>query len=249
MNCETWQDKIDAFVDAELVAEEARAFEAHMRSCPACAAETAARQRLKLETRLAGQRFAPTPAFEASLRRRVAPKRARWVWLPALASAAAVLIIGVILGLNWRDRVIQQQLVSQLADQHIATLASTNPVDVISTDKHTVKPWFAGRVPFSVDLPELSGTQFELLGGRVSYVQQVPAAQLLFGVRKHRVSVFLFRETAASSALGSDAAPVRRAGFNTATWKRDDIRYFVISDVDPADVRQLCGLLQRATVD
>ena len=249
MNCETWQDKIDAFVDAELASDEAQAFEAHMRSCPACSAETAARQRLKIETRMAGQRFAPSPAFETRLRRQLSPKRAQWFWLPALAGAVAVLIVGVVLGLNWRDHVVQQQLVSQFADQHSATLASTNPVDVVSTDKHTVKPWFAGRVPFSVDLPDLGGTQFDLLGGRVTYVQQVPAAQLLFGVRKHRVSVFVFRETPASSALGSDDAPVRRAGFNTATWKRDDLRYFVISDVDPNDVRQLCGLLQRATTD
>ena len=245
MNCETWQDKIDGFVDSELAPDEALGFDEHLRTCPACSQETLARQRLKAETRLAGQRFAPSAEFEERMRRRLAPKRARIFWLPALVSAAAVLLVTVFLGLGWKEHAVQQQVVAQLVDQHVATLASDHPVDVVSTDSHTVKPWFSGKVPFSVDIPNLTGTQFELVGGRLTYLQQAPAAQLIFAVRKHRISVFMFREGGEASALANDTSPVRRGGFNTQTWVEDGVRYFAISDVNPEDIHQLCNLLVK----
>jgi len=247
MNCEVWQDKIDAFVDSELAPDEALGFDEHLRTCPACSQETLARQRLKAETRLAGQRFAPSPEFESRIRRRLAPKRASWAWLPALVSAAAVLLIAVFLGLGWRERAVQQQVVAQLVDQHVATMASDHPVDVVSTDSHTVKPWFSGKVPFSVEIPNLAGTQFELIGGRLTYLQQAPAAQLIFAVRKHRISVFMVRERGEVASLANDTSPVRRGGFNTQTWVEDGVRYFAISDVNPEDIHQLCNLLKQSS--
>jgi anti-sigma factor RsiW len=243
MNCELWQDKLDAFVDMELPTDQARDFEAHLRQCPACSAEALARQRLKSQTRLAGQRFTPSAEFENRMLRKPAPRRTFWMWQTVLAAAAMlILVLG---GLSWRQRTIEQQLTSQLVDQHVATMASTNPVDVVSTDAHTVKPWFQGKVPFSVDVPELHDTQFTLVGGRLAYFQQSPAAQLIFAVRQHRISVFVFRDNGETKALGEQTAPIRRMGFETQSWAEDGIRYFAISDVNAQDVRQLCELLKR----
>jgi anti-sigma factor RsiW len=157
-----------------------------------------------------------------------------------------VLLVMLFLGIGWRERAQRQHIVAQLVDQHVETLASDHPVDVVSTDSHTVKPWFAGKVPFSVDIPNLNGTQFELVGGRLAYLQQAPAAQLIFSVRKHRISVFIMRDHGTISALRDDAEPTRRTGFNTQTWVEDGIRYFAISDVNGQDVRQLCDLLRLA---
>jgi anti-sigma factor RsiW len=116
----------------------------------------------------------------------------------------------------------------------VATLASEHPVDVVSTVSHTVKPWFSGKVPFSVDMPNLSGTQFELVGG-------------IFGVRKHHISVFMMRDGGDLAKLGNDSAPVRRAGLTTQTWVEDGVRYFAISDVNAEDVRKLCDLLKQSS--
>jgi anti-sigma factor RsiW len=245
MNCELWQDKIDAFVDSELSSDEARSFDEHLRSCAGCAQETFARQRLKAETRLAGQRYVPSAEFAERIAQRIAPKRKRSpVWMPAIATAFALLLLTVFIGFNWHEQTLRQEAVAQLVDQHVATLASDHPVDVVSTDRHTVKPWFAGKVPFSVDIPNLEGTGFELIGGRLTYVRQTPAAQLIFGTRKHRISVFMVREGRGMSALGNDQSPVRREGFNTQTWVEDGIRYFAISDVNPQDIHRLCDLLK-----
>jgi len=132
-----------------------------------------------------------------------------------------------------------------LIDAHVRSLQPGHLTDVQSTDQHTVKPWFQGKVPFSVDIPNLDGTQFTLVGGKLSYVQQNAAAQLIFAVRQHRISVFVMRETGATAKLGEETRPTRRLGFNTQTWTEDGIRYFAISDVNPADVQALCDRLKK----
>jgi anti-sigma factor RsiW len=251
MNCEIWQDKIDAFVDSELTPGQTQGFEEHLRSCPACSAETLSRQRLKAETRLAGLRFTPSPEFTERIRNQVGArslKRSpRWYWFPALASATAVLVLTIVASVIWRNNLLQRELVTQLVDQHVTALASSNPVDILSTDSHTVKPWFSGKVPFSVDIPPLQGTQFTLIGGRLAYFQQAPIAQLIFGVRKHRISVFMFPDHGETAALGNETLPVRRMGFATETWVEDGVRYFAISDVNSEDIRQLCDLLKQSS--
>jgi anti-sigma factor RsiW len=247
MNCDVWQDKIDAFVDSELTPAQMDGFEQHLRDCPACSAETVSRQRLKLETRLAARRYTPSTEFESRIRRSIAAPRARWNWIPTLATAASLIIVAFVVGWFSRQSLLQRQVVSQFVDQHVATMASASPFDVVSADSHTVKPWFTGKVPFRVDIPELAGTPYTLLGGRLTYVQQAPAAHLIFSVRKHRISVFMFREGPDTAALGLESSPVRRLGFSTQTWLEDGIRYFVISDVNPSDVHNLCELLKRTS--
>jgi anti-sigma factor RsiW len=248
MNCEMWQDKIDSFVDFELDATETREFEEHMRACPACSAETLSRQRLKIETRLAAQRFAPTAAFEARVRSRFKRRPTTAWWLPALGAALAAMIVLTWAATElWKRNATRQELVSQIVDQHATTVASNNPVDVISSDQHTVKPWFQGKVPFGVEVPSLEGTDFSLIGGRVAYVQQAPAAQLVFGLRKHRISVFIMRESNESANLGTSVAPSRRSGYQTETWKEDGVRYFAVGDVSAEDLHRLCDLLLRNT--
>src|SRR3954463_694902 len=92
MNCEVWHDKLDAFVDLELPAAELRDFQSHLRGCAACSAEAVARQPLKSQTRLAGQRFWPSADFERRTRGAKPTRTARWSWLPVLATAAAAVI-------------------------------------------------------------------------------------------------------------------------------------------------------------
>jgi anti-sigma factor RsiW len=246
MNCEICQEKIDAFVDDELSAADARAFEDHLCACGACSSETWSRQRMKRDTRAAAKFYTPDPAFERAVHRRIAARRAHWNWWPAFAGALAVALIAFAMSIAWQHQSEQDKIVAQLVDQHSSALASSNPVDVVSDDRHNVKPWFAGRVPFSVDIPELAGTQFDLIGGSVSYVQQAPAAHLLFGVRKHRISVFIFRETPQTAALGEHDTPSKRMSFQVETWTEDGLRYFAVSDVNGEDVRQLCALLKKS---
>jgi anti-sigma factor RsiW len=132
----------------------------------------------------------------------------------------------------------------ELADLHVATLASANPVDVVSSDRHSVKPWFAGKIPFSFNLPEFQGSQFELVGGRVSYLEQSPGAQLLFRVRKHQISVFIFQAKALPLGFAS-AGEMDARSFHLERWQRDGLQYFAIGDAAPEDLRALSDLLGK----
>src|SRR5208337_5238055 len=123
-------------------------------------------------------------------------------WMPAMAAAAvavALLAVGFTL---WARQTAREQALAELVDLHVATLASANPVDVVSTDRHTVKPWFQGKLPFTFNLPELQNSPFKLIGGKVMYFDHQPGAQLLFEVRNHELSVFVLQEQALQSQAG-----------------------------------------------
>jgi anti-sigma factor RsiW len=249
MACDLWTDKLDAYVDGELRSEEARALNEHLRGCSACAAETLRKVQEKRAVHDAGQRFMPDPAFRARIQRSIAaPKRRSWSgrWFPALAAATALVLVvacAVLFTLQ-HDRRNEQQLISELVDQHVATLASSNPVDVVSTDRHTVKPWFEGKIPFTFNLPELQGSAFVLVGGKVTYLGQSPGAELIFRIRQHQISVFIFQERGAREA--GDESAGTALSFGVRNWRHNGLRYFVVGDASPQDLDKLSELIRAA---
>ncbi len=248
MVCDRWIENLDAYLDGELPASEARALSEHLRGCSACAAESLSRLQQKRTVQIAGQRFTPDPAFRARIQASIAARPpARWSWFhfPVLATAMVlVVVIALFFALN-RSRRSEQQLVSELADLHVATLASSNPVDVVSSDRHTVKPWFAGRIPFTFNLPELQDSPFTLVGGKVSYLNQAPGAELIFRVRQHQISVFIFQERAVGNLQTRDSVQ-NALSFNVRSWSHNGLRYFVIGDASSQDLDKLSELMKAA---
>jgi anti-sigma factor RsiW len=247
MACDSWVDKLDAYLDGELPAVETSALDVHLRGCPTCAAQALARVQMKRALKTSGQRFVPSPEFKARMRAQLAPKPAsRWNLVWAFPAAALALLLATVLITGLADRRSRQQtLVSELTDLHVSTLASSTPVDVVSSDRHTVKPWFQGRVPFTFNLPELQNTDYQLLGGRVTYLAQVPGAHLIYQLRKHEISVFIFPEQALPASL-SVAQPGQHLAFHLVAFTQGGLRYFVLGDVSPADLDALARLLQSA---
>jgi len=248
MVCESWTEKLDAYLDGELPVAEARTLGEHLRGCAACAAESLSRVQQKRAVQAAGKRFTPDPAFRARVQQSISTRKSSvWnrFWFPALAGAMALLIVGAIsLHFN-RERKGEQQLLSELADLHVATLASSNPVDVVSTDRHTVKPWFAGKIPFTFNIPELQDSPFALIGGKVSYLNQSPGAELIFRVRQHQISVFIFQEQALGNTRPEDAVQTALS-FNVRSWDHNGLRYFVIGDAGAQDLDKLSELMKAA---
>ena len=246
MACEEWRGKIDLYLDGELAAVEANAVGIHLRGCTACAAQTLESVQLKRALHFAGKRYEPSPQLRNKIAKSIAVKsRPGFGWWKLGAVAAAILLVasGVLYSHLGRENARQQRIYSELADLHVATLASSAPVDVISSDRHTVKPWFQGKVPFTFNLPELQGTQFSLLGGRVTYLQQTPGAHLIYQARKHEVSVFIFPERSSPSLPSGQANELT---FNVETWTQNGLRYFVLGDASPNDIQALSRLLQDA---
>jgi len=248
MACEAWQGKLDAYLDGELEPAEAAALSSHIRGCGACAADALERVQIKRSVAAAGKRYAPSPKLRARVRLSVAKPRREIVWQWKVVAVPAVLALMVVLAVSLytgRESARRQRVYSELADLHIAALASSTPVDVVSTDRHTVKPWFEGKIPFSFNLPELQGSPFTLRGGRVTYLAQTPGAHLIYQLRKHEISVFIFQDReAATVSLPPGAA--HALSFNSESWTQDGLRYFVVGDISADDIHELSRLLRSA---
>lgn len=149
---------------------------------------------------------------------------------PALrlfAIAASIAAVAVLSTLYLRGRDAARELI----DMHTTIIASAQPVDVVSTDRHTVKPWFEGRVPFAVDVPDLSKTPFRVAGGRVVFWRGEPDAYLLVTKGAHRISLFAF----AGDAPRIAATPQ----MTIVTWHHNGLSYVAIGDIPRSELEAL----------
>jgi anti-sigma factor RsiW len=163
-----------------------------------------------------------------------------------MAAAAFALTLIVVSFIAWTRHAARQEAMAEFLDLHVATLASTNPVDVVSTDRHTVKPWFQGKLPFTFNLPELQNSEFKLLGGKLIYFKNSPGAQLLFEIRKHQISVFIFQQQAGEFLPGAFSTVSRENGFSIESWSTSGLRYVLISDTSPTDLHTLSEMLRKS---
>lgn len=249
MSCERWAEQISAYVDSEVPAADIEALDAHLQSCAHCATEAFTQLKMRQLVSSAGKRYIPSREFKERVRRKTfggSAARIYWRWWPAAALAAAVLI-AVVIGINYRRATVESdQKLAELTDLHITALASAAPVDVVSSDRHTVKPWFQGRIPFTFNLPELKDTDFVLLGGRVTYLNQFPGAHLLYEIRKHRISVYIFQDWPELRIVKTEGKMINDRSFNLKSWTDSGLRYYVIGDVNSQDLESLCYLLRAA---
>jgi anti-sigma factor RsiW len=241
-------EQVNAFVDGELSSSEAREVQQHLADCHRCALRVLSATQLKAATARAGQRFSAPPEALTRLAMQLRPQAAkkaarvysmRVVWWGALA---ACLLIAVSL-IGWRQTCRANALSAELLDQHLATLSSGATPEVISTDRHTVKPWFQGKLPFSFNLPDALPADTTLKGGDFTFLDGQPAALLLFTIHKHEVSVFLTQRAGGQVAV---TLPGGRSGFSIRSAMTDDLRIVAVSDVNPADLDLLVAALVQA---
>src|SRR5882762_4728936 len=250
MACESWQAKLDTYLDGELPSEQMRAYDSHVRSCLSCSSAALALVQRKRSVHDAGKRFAPSAEFRQRMQRSIAgrPRRSRsFAWMLAAVAVLVFAVVGLSAIRLGREQAHTAQVYGEVADLHVATLASSSPVDVVSTDRHTVKPWFQGKIPFAFDLPELQNSAFSLLGGRMTYLDQTPGAHLMYDVRKHHISVFIFQEQSLPARLDNNFLSPKELPFNMETWSQGGLRYFVIGDASTADIDSLAKLFKAAS--
>lgn len=243
MACAMPSSELMQYADAELAPDRAAAFETHLQSCSECAIQLAQALQLKKSVHLAGLRYEPSPELRARVRSQVAPQRRRVLWLPVIALAAVLVLVSVVIVRVVTARAASQQLMADVVDRHVTALASSNPVEVVSTDRHTVKPWFQGKLPFTFNLPDLAGSAYVLEGGRLTFLNQSAGAQLIYGLRKHHISVFIFQDRDVHVPMITSA---HSSSFTTETWSQSGLRYFVVGDVSGEDLKGLIDLLKRA---
>src|SRR5271156_6843910 len=202
---------LNAVADGELSADQLATANEHLAGCSSCTASALEQSLLKSATARAGQRYTMPPGLEKRLASQPeAPATAgskSGIWSPGWIAAAALLLVFSSMTLSQRHtRKVEiasaehAALVTEVFDQHIAMLAGNLPPQVVSTDRHTVKPWFQGKIPFSFNLPENLPADTTLDGANLTYLHNQPVAQLLYSIGKHRVSVFVRQQPSATGA-------------------------------------------------
>jgi anti-sigma factor RsiW len=236
--------QLDAYVDGELAPQEARELEAHLRECSDCARLHQARVALSAAIREQVPAFAAPDGLrtriEAALRRtRPAVPRLAWRGL-AFAASLAVVAVG-----SWRlalDRAAGETLTDQVLASHVRSLMPGHLTDVVSSDQHTVKPWFNGKLDFSPPVYDFAGRGFPLVGARLDYVGGRPVAALVYGRRQHVINVFIWP---AAQGPGEGPSAATRQGYHLLHWTTPAYVYWAVSDLGLYELRDFAGLLQQ----
>ena len=238
---------LDAYLDGELAAPDRVELEAHLRACPDCSRLEQRRRALSVAVREQLVRFSAPETLRARVRagaRAEAGRTARrrvpyWSTLAVAASLAVVALGSRQLALRGAagDAITNQVLAS-----HVRSLMPGHLTDVLSSDQHTVKPWFNGKLDFSPPVYDFAGGGFPLMGARLEYVDGRPVAALAYGRRQHVINVFLWPIERGSTA-GLRAAT--RQGYHLLHWVTPAYTYWVASDLGLPELRDFVAPLQR----
>ena len=258
MTCNESRSFLHAYLDGELDAPHAAEFGRHLQSCSNCGRALQALESVRSSVQNAGLREALPPGFENKVRiqlDKISPRASSprspmnfpaWSWL----AAAAVLLL-VVAG-SWRfvqrnrsgaepAASAADSAAAELVDAHIRALQPGHLTDVTSTDQHTVKPWFDGKIAFAPPVPDFAAQDFPLVGGRLDVFQGRTVAALVYGRRKHFVSVFIWPDATQDMEQYAGAWN----GYQWISWKQSGLRFCAVADTSRDDLTALKDLFSR----
>jgi anti-sigma factor RsiW len=253
MSCQELCDFLDAYSDKELDVISTSRFNRHLKECAACRAKYDQYREMRDAVRAQMEYFQAPEEFEEKLRVLLRPSEPheekttwrqwfpRWQLWPALASAAAVLLATVLLFPMLKRPSASEMVAEQVVSSHIRSLQANHLSDVISSDQHTVKPWFSGKLDFAPLVKDLASRGFPLAGGRLDYLDGRPVAALVYKRRQHTINLFIWPSQAPDSAPQS----LSIKGYNVVHWTHSHMTYWAVSDVNAVDLGQFSKNLEN----
>jgi anti-sigma factor (TIGR02949 family) len=243
MNCGEARSFVHGYVDGELDLVRSVEIERHVAECPSCARELESLQALRATIRNRALVHRAPPGLERRIRSRIRPRvtSPRWKWLAAAASLALVAAVA------WGVRSAigpsrDERLATEIASSHVRSLLASHLTDVPSSDHHTVKPWFAGKIDFSPPVPELADHGFPLAGGRLDVVDEQPVAVLVYRRREHVINCFVWPTTRGPEAPRESS----RRGYHEVHWIAAGMEAWAVSDLNGEELMEFARLASAA---
>jgi anti-sigma factor RsiW len=226
--------------------------EKHIHDCPACALAWRNVQTLKKGLKQDTLYFAAPKELrqkvKAELYSQLATKSPwnfwNWNWLTATTTGLATACLALLLTVTLTRPSAQQQFAREIVSSHIRSLMASHIMDVVSTDQHTVKPWFNGKLDFSPPVKDLAGQGFPLIGGRLDYLGGRSVAALVFQRNKHLINLFIWPVTARDSEP-APLAPVN--GYNLIHWSEANMTFWAVSDLNEKELMEFVQEYQSGT--
>jgi len=177
---------------------------------------------------------------EAEHKKNVASEWHRWLGMGVAFACGVIFSIAVLFFHGETET--QNRIASQVVAGHVRSLMLAHLSDVVSTDQHTVKPWFSGKLDYSPPVKNLSSDGFELVGGRLDYMDERPVAALVYQHQLHTINVFVWPVRDASITAQSSMV---LQGFNIIAWQNGGMQYWAVSDLNNTDLKQFADLLGK----
>jgi anti-sigma factor RsiW len=250
VNCQEAQTLVDAYVDRELDLIKSLEVEQHFEDCPACAQAHLSLQAVRAAIKNGALYYQTPPGLATRVRSSVrepngAKRTLRVRRVRLLGIAASVALIVAAAGGLARILIVRTDTAfstQELVASHVRSqMLPSHRFDVASSDAHTVKPWFEGKLDYSPPVKDLAGEGFPLVGGRLDYLQSRPVAVLVYQRRKHSINLFVW-----PSAPSDEAAPeqVTRQGFHMVHWTSSKMTFWAVSDLNEGELQEFVRLFQ-----
>src|SRR4029450_6945379 len=252
MDCSNTETLLDAYVDGELDPLRNLDIEEHLHGCARCAQSYSDRQAIRGVLKTESLYFQAPAGLQKRIQRSVrqaakAEAPAGWFsgsWFkiaaPLATAALVVLMLVPYFGGPSSDQLLTQEVVAS----HIRSLMVNHLADVPSTDEHTVKPWFNGKLDFSPPVGGLAKQGFPLVGGRLDYLNNRPVAALVYQRDKHVINIFIWP---VQNGDASAAKPISREGYQLLHWVDRDLNYWAVSDASGNELVALKELIEKQT--
>lgn len=252
MTCTDIQAALPGYLDGELDPLRNREIEQHLQHCMACSQTYRADQTLQTAIR-SGAQYYPAPAdLRKRIRSSIRQERKDvpvfpampWRWVSLAASVAVVIILAWNVVPRPYGLDAEQLMAQEVVSNHVRSLMASHLVDVSSSDRHVVKPWFSGKLDFSPSVVDLTDQGFPLIGGRLDYLDNRPVAAVVYKRREHVINLFI-RPAAHDSPVAHN--PGTPQGYHLFSWTQSGMTYWAISDLNTEELREFVRLVQAST--